>query len=302
MNRKYTTEKVKAILAEEGYKLLSDYEVYSKQIRVECPEGHRYAVYLGNFMKGHRCGVCKNNKAFTYTYVKDYFESRDYTLKSKTYRRAHDILSTICPVGHEYNVSFNSFKRGTRCSKCSSSKGEHLVREILKGILNKPFHEQYRIDNNNSKYYFDFFIEGTPPIFIEYDGIQHFESKELFGGDNNLLLIQQRDREKEKIARDMGGILVRVPYYLEDRDVYDLLYRELSKVTELNSSWSFKISEFNPRGYPYKDIADYYMTHTQKETAKKFGVSHAFPSSCFIKIYGESKKEYLRRKSNGGVL
>ncbi|AII28059.1 homing endonuclease [Bacillus phage Bobb] len=300
VNRKYSTESVRDMLQTQGYELLSEYEKSSKQILVQCPKGHTYLVYICNFNRGHRCGHCERNKKFSYSFVKEFVESKGYTLLSESYSNAHELLNICCPSGHRYMVSFNSFKRGTRCSQCSASKGEHLVREILKYLLvDTNFSEQYKIVTEDKKFYYDFCIETTAgkKIFIEYDGVQHFKPRELFGGDVGLKLIQERDREKEVLIKDQGHILIRVPYYLEDAEVFNLLKYKLKSYVAVTNKENFKLAEYNPKGYNYVEIAKYFKDHTQVETAEKFGVSSSFPSSCFIKVYGKSKTEYLKGRS-----
>ncbi len=87
-------------------------------------------------------------KRFTFDYVKFYIESQGYKLVSNAYISGHKLLDMICPVGHTYQASFSSFKRGTRCSTCKGNKrlsiddvkaytvsrGTSLVSSIYKNI------------------------------------------------------------------------------------------------------------------------------------------------------------------------
>ncbi|WZK93597.1 homing endonuclease [Bacillus phage BvP] len=297
-NCKYTADSVKSILESEGYRLIGKYEKFDKQIVVRCPQGHTYPVYLGNFNRGNRCGYCKGNKRLTFETVKEFIESKGYTLLSQRYSRAHDPLTMQCPSGHHYIASFNSFKRGVRCSQCSSSKGEHLIRELLKHFLiDTEFKEQYRIDKDGNKYYYDFCIESNPKIFIEYDGIQHFKPRDFFGGEEGLKATKKRDEEKTTLIESIGGLLIRVPYYLDSISVYNLLKEKLAPLVDIDSKWEFNIKEYNPKGYDYVKIAEYFKGHSYKETAAKFNVSLSFPSSCFIKVYGKPKKVYLKEEN-----
>jgi len=56
-------------------------------------------------------------KKLTYSYVKDYIESFDYVLLSLEYKNAHSKLLVRCPLDHEYEVTFNNFKK-RGCKKC----------------------------------------------------------------------------------------------------------------------------------------------------------------------------------------
>jgi hypothetical protein len=50
------------------------------------------------------------------------------------------------------------------------------------------------------------------PIFIEYDGRQHFEVVEYFGGQAEFDALQARDKLKDDYCRDEGYLLLRIPF------------------------------------------------------------------------------------------
>jgi very-short-patch-repair endonuclease len=54
--------------------------------------------------------------------VRQYFENYNYKLISTEYINSSLKLLSICPNGHEYNVSYNKFQQGKRCPKCSGNK------------------------------------------------------------------------------------------------------------------------------------------------------------------------------------
>ncbi len=66
------------------------------------------------------------------------------------------------------------------CPFCSSSKGEKEISNIL-DIMNINYETEKVINIDSINYRFDFYISDIN-LFIEYDGIQHFESIEYFGG------------------------------------------------------------------------------------------------------------------------
>ncbi len=54
--------------------------------------------------------------------VKEYIRSNNYILISTSYKNAHTKMATVCPNGHEYNVTFANFKgKGARCGICSGN-------------------------------------------------------------------------------------------------------------------------------------------------------------------------------------
>ena len=58
---------------------------------------------------------------------------------------------------------------------------------------------------------FDFYIP-LLNLLIEYDGAQHFESPEIFGGEEGLQERQENDKIKNDYCSKNGIKLVRIPY------------------------------------------------------------------------------------------
>lgn len=58
---------------------------------------------------------------------------------------------------------------------------------------------------------FDFYLPDYN-ICIEYDGLQHYESIEYFGGEKNYKLRIEKDKIKTKYCQDNNIILERIIY------------------------------------------------------------------------------------------
>jgi hypothetical protein len=119
-NKRHTLTDVRSYFSEYGYKILSTKYLNSKQLLVyECPKGHIGKISHSNFKKGHRCAKCSGNKKLTLVFIKSIFEEAGYTVLSDTYVSAHTPIVYSCPVGHRGRITYNSFKRGSRCPICS---------------------------------------------------------------------------------------------------------------------------------------------------------------------------------------
>ena len=92
------------------------------------------------------------------------------------------------------------------------SKGELKVKKILEDN-NIKFEQHYNF--NNCKYisylFFDFYLPELN-ICIEYDGIQHFEPVDAFGGEENLKLIIKRDEIKNEYCLKNNIHFIRIKY------------------------------------------------------------------------------------------
>ena len=100
------------------------------------------------------------------------------------------------------------------CVHCSSSKGEKEISLILDKLL-FVYEKEKMVKINGINYRFDFYIPEIS-LFIEYDGIQHFEPIEFFGGDDQFELIKNNDIIKNKWITDNNYHIIRIPFYIND--------------------------------------------------------------------------------------
>ena len=110
-----------------------------------------------------------------------------------------------------------------------ASRGEIKIEEILsKAGLN--FKEEYifpdLVSSNGRPLRFDFAVfddDGDLDFLIEYQGIQHYEPKEKFGGLSGLRKQQYNDALKREYCKTHGYILIAIPYWEEGRISYDTI-------------------------------------------------------------------------------
>ena len=73
---------------------------------------------------------------------------------------------------------------------------------------------------------FDFAVfddDGDLQFLIEYQGVQHYEPKSIFGGVQGLRNQQFNDMQKREYCKKHGIILVVIPYVDEYRIDYDYI-------------------------------------------------------------------------------
>ena len=59
---------------------------------------------------------------------------------------------------------------------------------------------------------FDFYVPGLR-LLIEYDGRQHFQKSELWGGHHQLERTQRHDDIRDRFAAENSFPLIRIPYW-----------------------------------------------------------------------------------------
>jgi hypothetical protein len=110
-----------------------------------------------------------------------------------------------------------------------ASRGEIKIAEILAdGGLN--FQEEYSFPNltstNGRVLRFDFAVfddDGDLDFLIEFQGIQHFQPKEKFGGIEGLRKQQYNDMQKRIYCKKHNIPLVIIPYWDEELVNYDYI-------------------------------------------------------------------------------
>lgn len=126
MKKKLTINYIKNEIAKVDYILLSlEYINALSKLKMQCNKNHVFFMNWNAFQQGHRCPICyKNNKGkslrLSYEFVKETINKEpNYKLLSKEYKNAHDKLEILeLSTNHKFKVSFNNFKKGSRCPIC----------------------------------------------------------------------------------------------------------------------------------------------------------------------------------------
>ena len=219
---KLNTEFVKKKFEEEGCILLDEYTNATTKMRYICPNGHEHSIDWHHFKNGRSCPYCKGTR-LTIEIINEEFKKANYILLSKEYNPEQK-LEYMCDKGHRHFTTWDNFQQGYRCPYCKSSKGEKKIKDILdifgiKYIYNKRIWDDCRLRP-------DFYLEDYN-LVIEYDGIQHFESIEYFGGEERLKTTQQKDDEKNDYCKNNSIDILRILYW-EYENIENILKQKLN--------------------------------------------------------------------------
>lgn len=166
-----------------------------------------------------------NSRSSTYNYC----EEKGYKILSQYTNNKEKILIDF-NCGHKpHHITPSMLKQNYGCPICSESKGEKTIRLYLESnSIN--FIQEYRFNDckHKSLLRFDFYIEDYN-LCIEFDGRQHFEAIDHFGGEENLKLTQTRDKIKNKFCKGNGINLIRIPYW-ELENVENILNEEFERL------------------------------------------------------------------------
>ena len=119
--KKLTIEYIREQFEKEGYTLLSEEYVNSKQkLEYECSMGHRHNIGWGEWFRlGNRCPYCSRKIKKIIEEIKLSFEKESYTLLTTEYKNASTYLHYICPVGHKHSIRWYNWSSGIRCPYCA---------------------------------------------------------------------------------------------------------------------------------------------------------------------------------------
>jgi very-short-patch-repair endonuclease len=158
-------------------------------------------------------------------------EKYDYSLVD--YKLNFISVKIICPKHGEFIQSPASHLRGSGCPSCNESTAEKLVSDIL-SRYNLYFLKQHKFEDCINKKEgrfcrklpFDFYLPNTNTC-IEYDGRQHFEPIDTFGGEQAFQAQKINDNIKNEYCRKNGIKLIRIPYTMSPEEVETYLSEEL---------------------------------------------------------------------------
>ena len=122
----------------------------------------------------------------------------------------------------------------TSCGCALQSSGERLITNILEE-LNVEFNTQYSFSDCRSvnvlRFDFAVFNNSNLLYLIEYDGKQHFEPINLFGGIEGFKDRQKRDAIKNNYCEKYKIPLLRIPYTLATEEIKNTIYEYHLSVT-----------------------------------------------------------------------
>jgi len=150
--KKLTYEFVKEQFEQEGYQLISkEYINAHTRLNFICNNNHEHSINWNNFKNGQRCRICSTIKIskklrHTYEFIKEQFEKEGYILLSKTYHNSNKKLKYRCNNNHISYTSYDNFKAGHRCKKCSFKNRSGFNSHLWKGgvvELNLPLYNTF---------------------------------------------------------------------------------------------------------------------------------------------------------------
>lgn len=221
--------------------IIWDYDRSKAICRCDC--GNDYIGVKSDIVTGHTmsCG-CLHKEVTSESNTKDWTgHISNYGVKflhqDCMNEKGQWLWKCQCGVcGHEFVALPAKINNGhiTSCGCRIQSSGEEYVSSLL-NEFNINFIPQYKFDGCKLKYVlrFDFAIVKNANVLglIEYDGKQHFEPIEFFGGEEGFKKTQERDKVKNTYCKIHNIPLLRLPYTLATDEIKNKIYEYYLSLT-----------------------------------------------------------------------
>jgi hypothetical protein len=113
--------------------------------------------------------------------------------------------------------------KGCNCPKCTCSKIED---EVICFLVKNNISFEHRIHFEwLGRKHLDFYLPDYK-VGIECQGIEHFEPRNFFGGNDDYISTNKRDKEKKELCATNG---IKLIYYTNLKNYYSFLGENLIK-------------------------------------------------------------------------
>lgn len=196
-------------------------------------DGYEWHVIPNSILHGTGCPKCnrlKQSEKYTKThsqYVSEVAETNPNIEVIGEYAGDGVPILHRCLIdGHEWMARPGSILQGQGCPRCNTSKGEKTIANWL-NKNNISYEQQKTFDSCRNKLPlpFDFYLTDYN-IAIEYNGKQHYEPIDYFGGEEAFKKVVMRDKIKENYCSENNICLIKIAYNMD-------IYEELQKLYEL---------------------------------------------------------------------
>lgn len=229
MSKRLTTEE----FIDRARKIHGDKYDYSEviyinnntKVKIKCPDHGIFEQRPADHLSNKECRQCSydirgNNQTMTteeFINNSNLIHNNKYNYTKTVYTKSLDNITVICPIHGEFSQRANHHLSGHGCKLCNKSNGERIIEEFLLShhityIREHTFDSCRSTKNSSHKLPFDFYLP-SHNMCIEFDGIQHYEPKEYFGGLDAYKQTSLNDEIKTNYCKISNISLIRIPYW-----------------------------------------------------------------------------------------
>jgi hypothetical protein len=207
-----------------------NYRSNSIHITITCPDHGPFTMIPSIHLAGQGCRKCADKRrsetasSNTEEFVAQAKEVHGlvYDYSNAYYINNNTKVEITCQEHGPFYQIPRSHLMGVGCSRCASSKGETLIRNVLTAqkidFIEQATFPDLILPSTGGRLRFDFYIPEKAAA-VEFDGLQHFEPVDFSGGKrtqqellDTFAHTQRKDRFKEEYCNAKSIRLLRIPY------------------------------------------------------------------------------------------
>lgn len=219
--RKKLEDIIKLVESKGGKCLSLSYKNAHTKMDFQCEFGHFWSTTYDKLQQGCWCKPCANiangkrNKK-TIQHAQNIAKQNNGVCLSLEYIGNDKNLLWRCAKNHEWLATYANVRRNRWCPYCKSSIKQKKLFYIIENIFPKANYNlfyNYRGFNwlkHKGRLELDIYIQDKYSDFslaIEYQGIQHFQSVEKFGGEKAYKETLLKDKLKEDLIKQHSDLI-----------------------------------------------------------------------------------------------
>lgn len=214
--------------------VVDKYKNRKSKIKCKCKiDNNEWYAMPYHLLKGVGCPICgvassADGRTKSYEeFVKELQQINPNIEIVGQYNNTNTKVKCRCSIdGYEWEALPNNLLQGHGCPKCNNPRGENKIIHLLnKHQICYVAQKRFEDCKNIKPLPFDFYLPNYH-MCIEYDGVQHYEPIERFGGIDNFQVVQKHDKIKTQYCQTNNIKLLRIPYWEFD-NIENILVNEL---------------------------------------------------------------------------
>ena len=203
---------------------LVDYKNNKTKVKIICNTHNIFEMRPDAHLQWSECDCCRKEYGLKFLENAKIKHGDIYDYSLVNYINYYTKVKIVCIEHDVFEQTPGNHLRGFGCPLCFKSRGENLLFGLFKKY-NIEFETQKTFNGckNIRCLLFDFYLP-MYNICIEFDGRQHFESIEYWGGDEKLIYTKNNDKIKTKYCLENNIILIRIKY--------DITFKNMEEIVE----------------------------------------------------------------------
>lgn len=188
-----------------------------------------------NSIKGANtwCPYCAGNIPLTLKYCQELARNKGGKCLSEEYINNNTNMLWECKNKHQWPAKLRTISGGCWCPECNVAKTQDMLCNTIRKIFNCKVMQNFKgfswLKNIRAQE-IDIWVPDLK-LAIEYDGKQHFEPIDFFGGTEDFNRRQELDRNKDKlIMQHSEDIKYFIRFSYKDKITDDFVKKALKKI------------------------------------------------------------------------